>query len=368
MNLNKDFLKKLCNIPSPSGYENKAVDYFLRECSTELEPLLKKGNYVSIHSDAIGNGIVEFAHNDHPSVKIMISAHIDEIALQVQYIDDDGFIHFVKDGGIDAKVLPGSAVKILHDNSVTNGVIGKTPIHIEWDDESKDKVTKIDKLKIDCGFTSKDEAAKVVKIGNPIVIRGNQFEGPNDRIFSYGIDDKSGVWTIYEVLRKIVSEWDKIGDIGFYIVACTQEEVGADGAMVAAKAISPDISIDYDVTFATDDDNVKKEKYGDIKLGKGGCIAWGPDKNVRLCKLLTNVCEADKIPYQPFSVRNGGTDTEYIKLSSMNPLTETILLSIPQRNMHTQVEVCDAKDIASLVQMTMAAIHRISSGEYQILK
>lgn len=117
---------------------------------------------------------------------------------------------------------------------------------------------------------------------------------------------------------------------------------------------------------STDDDNVKKEEYGDITLGKGGCIAFGPDKNVRLCHLFEDVCEQFRIPYQPFAVGNGGTNTESIKLFSQNPMTETILISIPQRNMHTQVEVCDIRDIQSIVNMTVESIEEMVNGNYKM--
>ena len=174
------------------------------------------------------------------------------------------------------------------------------------------------------------------------------------RFFSGGIDDKSGIFCCTEILRKLLrSERTDIFDyITLYVVACTQEETGADGAKVAVKEINPDYSIDFDVTFSTDDGNVKKEEWGDIKLGKGGCIAFGVDKNRELSKKFVDICEKHKIPYQPFAVQGGGTNTTYIKTYSLNSNVQTILLSIPQRNMHTQVEVCDLRDIQSLVDMT----------------
>lgn len=368
--IRKEILTELCATPSPSGYEEKAIVVFENKC---LEILTKAfgddKSFYNIHRDAIGNSIVRLGNGEK---KIMMSAHIDEIALQVQYIDDRGFIHFIKDGGIDDKVLPGSTVTIINRHSGnTIGVIGKTPIHVEYDDgEAKDKVNKVKEMKIDCGFSSKDEASKVVSIGDPIIVMDIPFEN-GDKIFSRGIDDKAGVWAVIEDLRVLTERFklnsERFKNFSFYFVACVQEEVGADGAVIATKAISPNISIDYDVTFATDDDNVKKEEWGDVKLGKGGCIAFGPDKNIRLCHLFVDVCERFHIPYQPFAVGNGCTNTEYLKLFSMNPMTETILISIPQRNMHTQVEVCDIKDIQSIVNMTVESIEEIVNGNYKLL-
>lgn len=374
--IRKEILKELCATPSPSGYEEKAVTLFEEKCLGILSESFggqsdkDDKKIYDIHRDAIGNSIVRLGLGDK---KVMISAHIDEIALQVQHIDDNGFIHFIEDGGIDRKVLLGSTVTIINRyHGDVMGVIGKTPIHIERQTDSKDKVNKVSEMKIDCGFSSKEEAQKFVSIGDPIVVMDIPFESPDgNKIFSRGIDDKSGVWAVIEALRVLVERYklkpEHFKDFSFYFVACVQEEVGADGAVIAAKDISPNVSIDYDVTFATDDDNVKKEEYGDITLGKGGCIAFGPDKNVRLCHLFEDVCEQFHIPYQPFAVGNGGTNTESIKLFSQNPMTETILISIPQRNMHTQVEVCDIRDIQSIVNMTVESIEEMVSGNYKML-
>lgn len=354
MDLNRYFLMDLCATPSPSGNEFMAVECFEKECQRIIENNKAKDKNIPFDftRDAIGNSILKIGKGE---TKIMISAHIDEIGLQVQYIDDDGFIHFIAVGGIDRKVLLGSSIVILGTKTI-RGVIGKVPIHIEYDDkDAKDKVTDISDMKIDCGFSNKEEANKYVTIGDLIVIEGKQFVSPDgNRFFSRGIDDKSGIFCCTEILNKLLqSENSSIfNDVTLYVVACTQEETGADGAKVVTKEINPDYSIDFDVTFATDDGNVKKEEWGDIKLGKGGCIAFGVDKNRELSAKFVDICKKNNIPYQPFVVQEGGTNTVYIKTYTLNPNIQTILLSIPQRNMHTQVEVCDFRDIQSLVDMT----------------
>lgn len=116
--MNVDFFKKLCVTPSPSGYENLASSLFVKECTEILYKNRIDEEYWSISTDAIGNAIVKVGNGDK---RIMLLGHIDEIGLQVQYIDDDGFIHFVKDGGADDKVLPGSTVGILSNGKLVKG-------------------------------------------------------------------------------------------------------------------------------------------------------------------------------------------------------------------------------------------------------
>ena len=155
------------------------------------------------------------------------------------------------------------------------------------------------------------------------------------------------------MVLKRLSDYE-LKNLKVYGVACTQEEVGGHGATIAAKRINPKYSIDYDVTFATDDDCVSSKEWGDIKIGKGGCIAYGPDKNKDMCDAMKDICEKNKIPYQTFAVGAGMTNTLKIKIASDD--CKTMLLSIPERNMHTPVEVCSLDDLVSLIDMTVAYI------------
>lgn len=349
-NLNFSFLGNLISTPSPSGYEDKARKVFedyVKDFAEVGEP------------DKIENGYCRVGSKDNNAPCIMLSAHIDEIALQVQNIDKEGFIHFVCDGGVDRKAILASNVTILHDGNYINGVIGKKPIHIEHKDgEAYNKATELKDMKIDIGCNSNEEASKYVSVGDPIVIRGKQsiVNLYNDRIAASGIDDKIGVFVVAETIK--VLSVIGLKNISVYGVACTQEETTGSGAVSAAKQIEPDFSIDYDVTFATDDKYVDENEWGDVKLGKGGAIAYGVDCNNKFAKFVKNTVK--DIPYQEFSLDCGGTNTRKIKQSSFD--CHTLLMSIPERNMHTQVEVCDMNDIISLIDMTVETILKIDEN------
>ena len=349
--MNKEFLKKLLTAYSPSGYEKNAT--------SEFEDYM--GTFDAKHefTDKVGNVCYSVGDGD---VSIMLSGHVDEIALQIQYIDDKGFIHFVKDGGVDRKVLLGSTVMIM--SSVTGesipGVIGKKPIHVEWHEEDeKDKATKIKDMKIDIGVDTKEDAMALVGIGDPIIIQDIPLE-LGHRFVGRGLDDKVGVFVVGEVMKQLSMLGSRLNNVKVYGVACVQEETTASGAIISAANINPNYSIDYDVTFATDDDYVKPEEWGDIKLGKGGAIAHGVNNNPEFTKMIKEACKEHNIPYQEFVAPDGGTDTIYIKQASSDCATQ--LLSIPNRNMHTQVEMCDYRDLESLINMTVSTIIKINDS------
>jgi endoglucanase len=328
--MNKDLLKALLTAASPSGYEGSASNVFTDHMN-KFATLVKRDN--------AGNTIFRMGNPDAP-VKLMLSAHIDEIALQIQHIDDKGFLHFVADGGVDKKVLPGSHVKVLTSTAIIDGVIGKAPIHVE-NSEDRDKALKIKDLKIDIGAETKEEAAAIVSIGDIALVHAEPVDLGVNKIAGRGLDDKAGIFVIAEVAELLASK-EGLKNLCLYFVACTQEETTATGAIVAAAGIDPDYSIDFDVTFATDDEFVSPNEWGDIKLGKGGAIAHGVNNHPYLTRLIKAVCEKNNIPYQEFIAPSHGTDTVYIKQTASNCVTQ--LLSIPNRNMHTQAEVCDYRD------------------------
>lgn len=343
--MNKKFLQTLLSTVSPSGYESDCVKVFEGYC----------GDFAKYEfSDAIGNTC--FSVGKEGGKRIMLSGHCDEIALQVQHVDDNGFIYFIKDGGTDAKTLLGSRVHIISKSGkLICGVIGKAPIHI---DHKEEKMPKISDMKIDIGTETKAETLSLISIGDPIIV-GDLIPTRlgEHKISSRGCDDKVGVFIVAEVLKELSKH--KLKNVIVYGTACTQEEVGGHGAHSAAKRIDPNYSIDFDVTFATDDGYVDAKEWGDIKLGKGGAIAHSTDCNPWLVNLIRQNAIMNNIPYQEFSVRSGGTDTLPIKMASTN--AQTALISIPNRNMHTNVEVIDLRDLQSIIDMTVATILKLDT-------
>lgn len=340
--MNKDFLFDLLKTHSPSGMEEEGVKCFL--------------NYLGGGEiDKIGNGIVQFGNGTH---SILLSGHIDEIGLRIQNIDEKGFIYFIRNGGVDPKVLLGSIVTILNRRGKVKGIIGKAPIHIETIEERK--VVDMKKMKIDIGVSSKAEAEKLVEIGDTIVIDGTILQMNNNRLASSGLDDKIGVFIVAEVLKQLKENADNnvkhLKNLTIYGAACTQEETSCSGAINLGK-INPEFSIDYDVHFASDDGYVSANEYGNVELGQGGAICHSVDCNHKLVSLIKEVCQSNGICYQSFSKGSGGTNTMKIKNSAFN--CETALLSIPLRNMHTQVEMIDLRDVESLIDMTVATIYKI---------
>jgi len=330
-----EFLKDLANCLSPSGNEEEASVIWRKRTSAFCDTVTK---------DIHGNSIAEL--NAGKKVRVMLAGHIDEIGYMVKYIDKEGYIYFSLIGGIDLHLVPGQRVWINTQKGKILGVVGKKPIHLLEGDERK-RVSKLEDLWIDIGVKSDKEAFKVVEIGDSVV-PAVLFEKLNKNfIVSRGLDDKTGAYAISETLKLLEKNKFKVSVYG---VATVQEEIGLRGATTSAFNLNPDVAIAIDVTFATDFPGMNKKKAGDISLGKGPVIARGPNINPKVFKLLKEVAERNKIPYQVQGIPRGtGTDANAIQLSRGGVATG--LVSIPLRYMHTPVEVVHLEDLENTAKL-----------------
>ncbi len=336
------FLQRLIDSISPSGFEENAVKVW-------SERTEKFADYIKV--DILGNSMAVLENNEGP--KIMFAGHIDEVGFMVKYINKDGYIYFSTIGGIDLHLVPGQRVWIKTKKGKILGVIGKKPIHLLEEEERK-KVSKIEGFWIDIGINDKKQVESIVDIGDPIVPAVGLETLSKDIMVGRGFDDKSGAFVVSEVLRVLSKKKFKSS---IYGVATVQEEIGLRGAKTSAYGISPDIGIAIDVTFASDFPSVDKRKTGDIKLGKGPVIARGPNINPKVFNLFVETAKKEKIPYQIESIsRATGTDANVMQLTKSGIATG--LISIPNRYMHTPVELVSIKDLENVVKLLSAFVLR----------
>lgn len=341
----KIFLENLLNTHSVSGFENAATDVYedyLKDCA-------------EVFRDSLNNCYAVL--NPAASRRIMIEAHIDEIGFQVTYIDDKGFVYVRQNGGIDCATVPGSMVLIhTSEGSVVPGVIGKRPIHVQKP-EDRSKVLELENLWIDTGLTH-DEVVEKISVGDVVSFKSNCSFLTENVIVSKGLDDKIGVYIVAEAIRRLAKE--RL-NICVYGVAAVQEEVGCKGAKVCVDNVNPQMSISIDVGFATDVPDISKKKYGDISLGKGPVINCHTDCNRQMVQVVRTVAAqtGTDIQLNANYISTGGTDTASIQVSHKG--VKTLLISIPNRYMHTQVEMCDLRDVEGAIDLIVNTVLHLDS-------
>lgn len=330
------FLRELLETPSPSGYE-QPVQRIVRAWAKKYADEVK--------TDVHGNVIA--AVNPRGRPRIMLAGHCDQIGMMVQHIDDNGFIFVNPIGGFDTMVLLGQAVTIWGSHGPVDGVMARKPIHLMRSEPEANKAPKFKDLWIDIGVKKKSEAEKYVQIGDPVTFRLGVTEHLNDRISSVGLDDKCGSWVVMEVLRLLKG---KSFEPAVFAVSTVQEELGLRGAQTSAFGVEPDVGIAVDVTFATDHPGMEPKISGEVKIDGGPVIARGPNINPVVCDLLQRVARRKKIPYQLNGVsRPTGTDANAIQVSRAGVAAG--LVSVPNRYMHSPVEVISLKDLQNAARL-----------------
>lgn len=338
-----EFLKELMDSMSPSGFEEESVKIWRHRTKNFVDEI-----ETDVHGNSIG------VRNKGGSPRVMLAGHVDEIGYMVKYIDKEGYIYFSTIGGIDLHLAPGERVWIKTKKGKVLGVIGKKPVHLLEEEERK-KVAKIEQLWIDIGVKDEKEAKSILSPGDPAVPAVGFEILNNEKVIARGFDDKAGAFVVSETLRLISQNKPKAAVYG---VATVQEEIGLRGARTSAYGISPDVGIAVDVAFATDFPDMDKKKAGDIKIGGGPVITRGPNINPKIFDLLVKTADEEKIPYQVEGHPRGtGTDANVIQLTKAGVATG--LVSIPNRYMHTPVELVSLQDLENVSKLLCAFILRL---------
>jgi endoglucanase len=340
-----DFLERLLTVAAPSGYEGPASAVW-REHAEQFGAQLSY--------DTMGSSVARVSAGDGAPL-IGLVGHIDEIGVVITYITDEGLLRFGTIGGWDPQVLVGQRVTIQAEAGAVPGVIGRKPVHLLEEEERK-QVAKVDQMFIDVGASSRDDAARMVAIGDPAVIAGAPLELENGRIASKALDNRLGAYVVLEAARRVAETEGASWNVA--AVAAAQEETSLGGAATSAFALDLGACIVVDVTHASDVPGIEAAKSGEALLGKGPQIGRGANLHPRMYELLVEAAKADNIPYQiAVPGKRTGTDADVIHMSRAG--VPCGLVSIPLRYMHSPVETVQLSDVENAVDLLAAVCRRL---------
>jgi putative aminopeptidase FrvX len=326
----KKFLEQILETPSPSGYEQPAQEIVRKYARTFAD---------DVRTDLHGNVIA--CGNPDGALRLMYAGHVDQIGLIVSHVNECGYIYTNTIGGWDPQQLVGQRMTIHTKNGPIPAVISRKAIHLIEVDERKVAV-KHKELWLDIGAKDGKEASEAVDVGDPVTLELRYQEMRNNIANSPGMDDKTGLWVAMEALRRA----QKRGGlkVALYAVSTVQEEIGLRGAMTSAYSVDPHIGVAIDVTHATDCPLIDKTQEGDVKLGGGPVIYRGPNMNPVVVNRLRKAAEKAEIVVQwAASGRGTGTDANAIQITRAGVAAG--LVSIPNRYMHSAVEMVSLDDI-----------------------
>lgn len=324
-----EILKDLTQKEGISGYE----DGF----SVQLCEKLKK-YCSSVTVNKTGSVVGTLKDYDPDKKTVLLEAHLDRIGLVVSELLDDGFVKFKTLGGVDERTLPASEVYILGKERIY-GVIGALPPHLR---ESADTggETDISDMLIDTGLSPETAKAKI-GIGDPVLLKSDFVELFGGLVSSAALDNRAGITAIFDCLEKLS---DKEISYNVKVAFTTGEELGLHGARTLLSKSTPDLAVVVDVTHGRTPD---APGFDTFPLGSGAIICRGPNLHREATLKTISVAKSKGIPYD-IEVAAGNTGTNAWMLQVSGRGVPCVLISIPQRYMHTVVETVDTADIENV--------------------
>lgn len=326
----RNLLFDLCRLGGVSGSENSVA----RFCTDYLS------KYTEVETDS-NNNVIATVGNKNADKTILLDAHLDQIGFIVTEITDDGFLRVDKCGGVDLRTALDAPV-IVHGIEDIRGVICCMPPHLS--DGNEDKAPEIDKIIIDLGIPA-DRVKKLVSTGDTVTFYTEPKVLLNNRVTSAALDNRAGVAALLKVCKYISNK--ELNYKVIILLSC-QEETFATGARTKAFSSNPDECICVDVSF-TAQPGVDGQ-YSNIILGKGPMLCISPNLNKPMLNKLKQLCETSDINYQ-LEICNGRTGTNADHIAVTKSGVKTAVISIPERNMHTQAEIVDLGDISDTARL-----------------
>lgn len=330
MNKTIELIRDLCQIDGVSGCEEQVAAFIQsrlpQSCQTHIDPR--------------GNLICTKKGKKSPSQKLMFAAHMDEVGFIITYIEESGLLRFSNVGGIDTRVVVGKPVRL---ESGAVGVVGAKPIHLQKPAE-QDEPLKMEGLYIDIGASSREEAEKLVSLGDRAAFRSDFIPFGSHKIKGKAIDDRAGCAVLMELLEREL-EYD------ITAVFTTQEEVGTGAAANAAYAVQPDIAVIVETTCAAD--TAGSTPSDEIAVqGDGPCISFKDTGTLYDMELYRRILKAGKkkgIPCQPKRGTAGSNDSKSIQ--SIGDGVRVAAVSMPCRYLHSPSCVLDKRDVHATVDL-----------------
>ncbi len=236
-------LQDLIALPGPPGQEEPVRDYVAQKarqlgCVAEFD---LRGNLLL---SAPG------APSINPNPRIIVMAHLDEIAMIVERVDDDGRLKVAQLGGLIAWKVGEGPVTILGDKTLT-GILSFGSIHTSSPGnpivKARDTPISFDTARVFTGLSKSELKSAGVGPGTRVVVGLNRREvvDVGDYIAAPFLDDRADLAAMLLVIESLAKSKVVLTDVVF--AATVAEEVGGHGALYLVRRLQPEIGIALEI-------------------------------------------------------------------------------------------------------------------------
>ncbi|QDU38152.1 Putative aminopeptidase YsdC [Maioricimonas rarisocia] len=350
-------LRRLTDLDAPTGFEEPVLRYMSEQLGSFCE---------QVEHDVRGNVYASLAGTTADALRIMITAHADEIGFLVTSVLADGFLRFTRLGHPTEMVLPGQRVRVHTASGSLEGVIGVKPGHVLAASEAR-TVPPVSEQYIDIGATSQAEAVEWgIEPGTPVTFHGPLTATAHpQRYFGKAVDNRAGCACLLELAKRLRQ---KRPEAHLEFVVVVEEEIGLRGAEVATRRVQPDVVIAIDTVPSGGTPDLRPDELP-WQIGGGpllkvretkGLSTHGPLRN-----LFRRVADEQGIPYQLIVDTAGITDATSAQQASGDVAAMTIGLA--RRYSHSAAELFDLRDVSAIVDLIAHTCGAIASRD-QLLR
>ncbi len=335
-----DRLRELSEAPGPPGWEDAVRKVLRRELEDEADKLYEDrlGNLIAVKKGGEG--------------RVMLAAHMDEVALMASYLEESGLIRFVSLGRVVPEQILAQRV-VVHAKEELRGVVGVIPAHLA---DRREKI-ELEDLYIDVGAGSRRELEKLgVKPGSYITFDTPlAYQEETKSIMGKALDNRIGCMVLAEAFREASPRYR------LYAVFTVQEERGLRGAQPAAYHVKPDLAIAVDSTIAADTPETPEHK-AITRLGGGPALRVMDRKLItprRLLEFMVRVAEEAGVRYQLQLSPRSTTDASAINLAREG--VPAVTVATPVRYIHAPVSLAKVEDIEETMKYMSALLEALNT-------
>ena len=338
-------LKELVCAQGVSGEEGPA--------GTLLADWCREMELGKVSVDAFHNVLCVLRAPEPGEPHLLLQAHLDEIGFMVTGVDDNGLLNVVPCGGLDRRLLLASPVTVFTGSGKLPGVVAYCPPELS---DGEAKLPKTEEMKIDIGYAVQD-AKRLVLPGDRVVPDVEPVMLQNGLISAKSLDNRCGCISVLRAGELIAQHRDALR-CGVMLLFGAMEEVGSHGTKVAAFEAEPTHAIAVDVSFAATHDMSGDQYIGE--LGKGPMLGYSPLLSREVYCRLDELAAENGIHIQK-EIMGGATGTDADAIAVTRGGVRTGLLSVPQRYMHTPVEVIHPEDVEDTARLMVAYALQLSA-------
>ena len=328
-----EVLKKLIEIPSPSGFTDEVVRFIKGELDGMGVP------YV----ETLRGALRASPGGIRNTTKTACIAHVDSLGATVKELKPSGRLKAAPIGGLTPRGAEWARVTIFSDSRTFRGTVlpVKASVHVHRDEVNTQKSTWDDtEIRLDERVASAEDLSSLgVNVGDIISLDPGYEVTDSGFINSRFLDDKAGVAVLLSVLRVFAEADAPCPD--FEVIITNSEETGAAGSHVVPEYIEKLVVVDC---------SIQDPKQNTSEYGVTLCFQ---DAGMRFSRALNRelieVCEKNSIPFTRDVFSNYATDAYSVYQAGGDLLAALVCFAADASHAYERTHIDSLASVARLV-------------------